>query len=52
MGGVKYLWACCFEENAASENFIRSMDFKFQKKGTYAAINDRTYVSLEFMKER
>lgn len=51
MGGVKYLWACCFEENAASENFIRSMDFKFQKRGTYAAINDRTYVSLEFMKE-
>lgn len=46
--GVRYVWACCFKENAASETFIRSLGFAFQQEGTYEAKNDRTYESLEF----
>lgn len=46
--GIRYVWACCFKENTASENLIRSMGFEFQQEGTYDAVNDRAYESLEF----
>lgn len=45
---VKYVWACCFRENAASEKLIRSLGFEFQQQGTFCAANDRIYESLEF----
>ena len=45
---VRYVWACCFQENSASEKLIRAMGFEFQQEGTYDAPNDREYKSLEF----
>lgn len=46
--GVRYVWACCFKENSASGNLIRSMGFEFQGEGIYEAKNDRVYESMEF----
>ena len=31
---IKYVWACCFKGNIASECLIRKMGFKFQQFGT------------------
>lgn len=46
--GVRYVWTCCFKENIASENLIRSVGFEFQREGKYESDNDRVYESLEF----
>lgn len=45
---VVYVWACCFQENAASERLIRGMGFEFQQEGIFNSRNDREYESLEF----
>ncbi|MGI6192799.1 MAG: GNAT family N-acetyltransferase [Christensenellales bacterium] len=46
--GIRFVWACCFKVNAASEAFITNLGFAFQQEGSYDAENDRSYESLEF----
>ena len=46
--GIRYIWACCFKENKASENLIRKSGFEFRQEGTHQPVNDKEYESLEF----
>lgn len=45
---ISYVWACCIQENAASERLIRSLGFELQQEGRFHAPNDREYPSFEF----
>lgn len=33
--GLKYIWACCFEENVASRRLIESCGFTFMQTGSF-----------------
>lgn len=33
--GLKYIWACCFEENIASRHLIESCGFTFMQTGSF-----------------
>ena len=46
---IRYVWACCFRENTASEKLIRRCGFSFIQHGVFFAPGEaREYASLEF----
>lgn len=47
--GVRYVWACCFQENAPSKALIERCGFTFIQEGTYTVHSEgKTYASLEY----
>lgn len=46
---IRYVWACCFRENTASERLIRRCGFRYIQDGFFFAPGEaREYASLEF----
>lgn len=51
--GIAFVWACCFQNNAASKCMIEKCGFSFQQKGTfYAKRLDKTFPSYEYRMTR
>ena len=47
--GIRFVWACCFKENHASEALIRRCGFIYQQDGEYTAkAEHKTYASREY----
>ena len=47
--GIHYVWACCFEGNANSENLIKNCGFTLINKGIfYVESEDHEYSSMEY----
>ncbi len=50
--GIRYVWACCFEQNLSSKSLIERCGFSFQQKGSFFAEGEGiTYPSLEYCME-
>lgn len=50
--GIRYVWACCFEQNLPSRALIERCGFSFLQKGTYKAEGEGVvYSSLEYCME-
>ena len=50
--GIRYVWACCFRENSASERLIRRCGFSFVQEGVFFAPGKKKeYASMEFCLE-
>lgn len=50
--GVRYVWACCFQENATSKIVIERCGFVFRHVGEFTAVGEgKTYASLEYCKD-
>jgi len=47
---IKYVWACSFKGNIASEHLIQKLGFELMNNGEYTAENGKTYQSLEYRK--
>ena len=51
--GIAFIWACCFQNNAASKGMIEKCGFSFQQEGTfYAKRLDKTFPSYEYRMTR
>ena len=49
-GGIRQVYACCFQHNAASRRLIEKCGFSFEKTGTYdAKLLDRTFATYEYV---
>lgn len=47
---VEYVYACCFQTNAASKRLIEKCGFMFEQNGTYYAEQmDKTFETYEFV---
>ena len=50
--GIRYVWACCFRENSASERLIRRCGFSFVQEGVFFFPGEKKkYGSMEFCLE-
>lgn len=50
--GIRYVWACCFEQNLSSKSLIERCGFSFRQKGSFFAEGEGvTYPSLEYCME-
>lgn len=50
--GIRYVWACCFEQNLSSKSLIERCGFSFRQKGSFRAEGEGiTYPSLEYCME-
>ncbi len=50
--GVRFVWACCFQENLPSKRFIERTGFVLQQEGEFAAQGaGKTYPSFEYRME-
>ena len=50
--GIRYIWACCFEQNLSSKSLIERCGFSFQQKGSFFAEGEGiAYPSLEYCME-
>lgn len=48
-GEIKYVWACCFQDNAASKALIGKCGFRLIQEGTYyAPLLEREFRSYEY----
>lgn len=47
--GIRYVWACCFVDNAPSKALIERCGFAFQQRGTYTVkATGQVHESLEY----
>lgn len=48
--GVKYIYACCFQENLASKRLIEKCGFVFEQEGSfYCDSLDKTFKSFDYV---
>lgn len=50
LNGIAYVYACCFQNNAASKHLIEKCGFTFVQEGTYyAKLLDKTFDTFEYV---
>lgn len=53
LNGVEYVYACCFQNNAASKHLIEKCGFAFERNGSYYAEQlDKSFDSYEYVFSR
>lgn len=51
-GGVKHVYACCFQENLPSRKLIERCGFRFERQGTfYSPSLGKTFRSFEYVRD-